>query len=204
MPSKKNRIRTVRTRSDIGQRFKTTRVEEKRALSGFSPLSDLPEFDPGLPSKRSRVLFDEDAGVLQNLLDDLNLRATSVSGTDLAGKSDEDIAKTANSENRILITFNHNDFYLENRKIQINDKKCPGIIAIKGGNHAPGKAVAAAQIVEQILIQIGQCVPVSWWSQTKLSVNGERIYLKKMLNGKLYKFVIEADSKGLLWAKKIG
>ena len=202
MSSKNNRIRRVRTRSDLGHRFKPTLVAGKGPLSGYGPLADLPDFDPGLPSKKLRVLFDEDAAVLEGLLEDLGFRTASVVGTSLAGKSDEDIARAAYKQNRILITFNHNDFFYDNRSVPITNGGCPGIIAIKGSNNAPGGAIAAAQMVEQILIQIGLGVRLSWWTQTKLSVTGEKILLKKLVNGTLHKFVLETDSRGLLWARK--
>ena len=135
-------------------------------------------------------------------MEDLGLRTASVVGTSLAGKSDEDVAKAAYRDNRILITFNHNDFFFDNRGIPIANGGCPGIIAIKGGNNAPGGDVTAAQIVEQVLIQVGRGVRLSWWTQTKLSVTGERIFLKKWLDGTLHKFVMETDSRGLLWTKR--
>ena len=121
MPSKNKRIRRVRTRSDLGRRFKPTLVAGKGPLSGYGPLSDLPDFDPGLPSKKLRVLFDEDAAVLEDLLEDLSLRTASVVGTSLAGKSDEDVARAGLSKTTgFLITFNvHNDFFSDNRGIPI-------------------------------------------------------------------------------------
>ena len=203
MSIKNSRIRTVRTRTNIGRKFKLTKVEEKKSPVGYRSLFELPGFNPGLPAKKVRVLFDEDAGSLNGRLIDLGLNALSVAASTLASKSDAEIAKVAHKEKRILITFNHNDFFFDNRGISINHVGCPGIIAIKGGNNAPGGTGAAAQMVEQILIQIGQCVPSAWWPQTKLSVTGERISFKKLLDGEMHEFIMQTDNRGVLWTKKV-
>ena len=55
----------------------------------------------------------------------------------------------------------------------------------------------------KILIQIGQCVPSAWWPQTKLSVTGERISFKKLLDGEMHNFIMKTDSRGVLWTKKV-
>lgn len=202
MPNSRWKSKGFKVRPKRRTRFRPTELSNKNPIRGSRPLSDLPGYNPKLPSRTLRVLLDEDARVLEDLLD-INLNISSVVSSELAGKSDEAIIDSARKSKRILITFNHKDFFPDNRAISTTHAKCPGIIAIKAGNNVSKRISVTALIIEQILIQIGHKVPVNWWFQTKLSVSGETISLKKWLDGELLRYRISINSRGIFLIKKL-
>ncbi len=201
MPNSRWNNRGIKARPKRGARFKPTELKSKKHFKGYRPLYELPGFNPSLPSRPLRVLFDEDARVLEDLLD-INLNISNVVSSELARQEDKAIANAAKKSKRILITFNHKDFFPDNRVVSISNTQCPGIIAVKSGNNAPSKINVTARIIEQILIQIGHRVPANWWTQTKLSVSGESIILKKHLDGEVLKYRIMIDNMGRFMIKK--
>lgn len=192
----------IRARRAPGGRIQPREIRHELCPKGFCHAGEiLPDYRTDLPAKRLKILLDEDASNLKAHLESLgSYKISTVASIGITGAADEKVAKNAKSHKSILITFNHKDFFSEDRGIIIG--QCPGIIAIRTANNHFSNAMDTMWVVEALLNQIGKNVLTNWWLGKKISVTSKGFVLKYRSSQGIEEIEGCLDTAGIICLKR--
>lgn len=188
---------TPRPISSQGIRFGVPRGPALDA--GWLHISAFDGYQAHLRGGRLKLCADENIG--PTLVADLNHQGLSVETAAQAAlrhKDDNVIFAWARKRGRVLITFNHRQFWNDGLHKLIG---CPGIIAIS----IPDTVANVSHILcllEQLVRQLADRVPNDWWIGTKIRVQGDGFLVRRRWGGSTKTFKIKPDPSGHLYFKK--
>jgi len=157
----------------------------------------LPEFDALARNKRLKLCSDHDvpSSVVHHLREVLGLNVITAQGERVSNHEDQAIAAWARRTSRVLLTFNHHDFFSDERTHPIH--QCPGIIAISIPNNGYG-VPDTLKMLEVLISGLARNVGSSFWPHTKIRVARDQFLMRKYRNGKLFEYVICVTPNGRL------
>ena len=166
----------------------------------WSGIAELPGFQGIGRHARLRLCSDHDVPklIVGHLRDQMGINGAFEDG--VSSKDDTEIAAWARQRSRVLLTFNHNDFFSDEQSHPLH--QCPGIIAIAIPNN--GRRVPfCLRMLDVLVAGIARKVPADWWPRTKIRVAHDHFLMRRYADGDRRDYEISILPSGRLQFREL-
>lgn len=183
MSRSRNRGKGLRIRAAIPPppgRIRARPPPEASLGEGWEEITHLEGFQPGSSPKKLKLCVDCDVPMeLVEALRNDNIPAELAVEAGINVRDDHAVAAWAKRRKRVLLTFNHKDFWNDTKHPL---QKCPGIINMAiPKRHLPDSATALAILYESF----ARHFTLDWWDETKVRVTRKQYSIKFLHKGRV-------------------